>query len=158
MLSSNFKQIFESYPQVNRLFDGVFAINTIPKKLLKVKHFIVCNTDTDTGPGKHWFCILRSSRNTIECFDSLGITNEKKTFLFNLFKAKPFIREIKINVDRIQSLTSETCGEFVIFFLFERLHNQDMSYDELINECFSTNIDQNENSVTSFYKEMFENV
>ena len=73
MLSFNFQKIFQIYPEIYKLFDGVFAINTIPKKLPKVNHFIVCNTDTNTGPGKHWFCIFRASRNTIECFDSLGI-------------------------------------------------------------------------------------
>ena len=158
MLSFNFQKIFQIYPEIYKLFDGVFAINTIPKKLPKVNHFIVCNTDTNTGPGKHWFCIFRASRNTIECFDSLGINDEKRSFFLTLFKDKPPIKEIKINIDRVQSLTSETCGEFVIYFLFERLHNRDMLFDELLNECFSTNIEENENCVTSFNKEMFEDV
>lgn len=158
MLSIDFTTIFKTFPNINSLFDGVFAINTIPKKLMKVHHFIICNTDVDTGSGQHWFCILRTDKNTLECFDSLGIDEDKKVFLSTFYKQSRVVKEIKINIDRVQSLRSETCGEFVVLFIFERLHNRDLSFSDLLNECFTPNINSNESKVTNFFKEMFQNV
>ena len=158
MISSEFIEIFKQYPNLLKFFDGVYASNTLPQKPIKVNHFLICNTDLSTGPGKHWFCIVRTSKDTLECFDSLGIDQEKKTFLFHHYRNSQVIKEIKINVDGVQSLNSDTCGQFVVFFIFERLHNRDLSFDDLFNECFSSDIEANEQIIKTFFSEMFENV
>ena len=82
MISSDFIKVLTQYPNVLKFFDGLYASNTLPHKPLKVNHFLICNTDLASGPGKHWFCILRTSKNTLECFDSLGIDMRKKPFYF----------------------------------------------------------------------------
>lgn len=158
MISSDFIKVLTQYPNVLKFFDGIYATNTLPSKPMKVNHFLICNTDLASGPGKHWFCIIRTTKDILECFDSLGIDNEKKNFLFHHYKQTRAIKEVKINVDRVQSLNSDTCGQFVLFFIFERLHNRDLSFDDLFNECFSVNIEANEQIITKFFSEMFENV
>ena len=77
MQGSEFVEYFEKNPILKKQFKGVFAIDTLPKSL-KYRNFCICNTDKSSGNGFHWFCFLRSSKETIECFDSLGINKEKK--------------------------------------------------------------------------------
>ena len=70
---SNF---LDHFPMLKKHNIGIFAIDTLPKTL-KFRHFCICNTDVNNGNGIHWFCFLKNSKNTVECFDSLGINEEK---------------------------------------------------------------------------------
>jgi len=55
MLSTEIEDFFKSFPLMNKFFLGIFSINTL-KKSIPVNHGLICNTDTDLGPGIHWFC------------------------------------------------------------------------------------------------------
>ena len=41
---------------------------------------------------------------------------------------------------------------FVCFFIFERLHNLDFSFPELLNEIFVPDTEKNELTVSDFYE------
>ena len=41
---------------------GVFAINTLSKISLKNRQFCIVNTDFSSGPGIHWFAIIRTNK------------------------------------------------------------------------------------------------
>ena len=77
MQGSEFHQYFNSFPSIQKHFKGIFSIDTLPK-YLKLCHFLICNTDISTGTGLHWFVLIRNSKNGMECFDSLGISPDKK--------------------------------------------------------------------------------
>ena len=62
--------------------------------------------------------------------------------------------ELKINSTQVQASTSTTCGKFCLMFIIERLHNPDMSYDELLNEIFSDDCNENEKTVELFFNEI----
>ena len=152
MESSEFAIYFKKFPIVNKLFDGTFSIDTIPITL-KLHHFIICNTDLSSGLGKHWFCLLRRSRNEIECFDSLGITEEKKKVIIQAVKIRG-IQKLLINSSPVQLPTTDTCGKFCVMFVLERLHNFDMDFDELLNAIFSDDCSQNEQILANFFDDI----
>ena len=92
----------------------------------------------------------------MESFDSLGTDNEKKLFLTSSFNHKT-IKKIKFNVTQLQSSISDTCGFFVLYFIVNRYHNQDLNFTELLNEIFTQNIEHNETVVKNFAQEHFQN-
>ena len=83
MISSEFEEKLSHFPQVKKYFRGVFSSNNLPKFMPK-RSFIICNTDVSSGPGKHWYCVVKFNSDQLECFDSLGISEEKK----NIFSHK----------------------------------------------------------------------
>lgn len=135
------KVIFKKY------FGGIFAIDNLPKKIYD-KHFIIVNTDISEGPGKHWFTLVRL-KNTIEYFDSLGVDKQKQDFICSHFNITG-ISYVALNKTQLQPLTSSLCGEYVLFYLFERYHNLDLDFDELLNQIFSENFMQNDETVIKF--------
>ena len=153
MESSEFRSYFLHFPAIFKLFDGVFSFDKIPKKL-KLHHFVICNTDVSSGEGKHWFCLYKSKKNTIECFDSLGVESEtKKNNLLNICQFYS-ANELKINSTQVQASTSTTCGKFCLMFIIERLHNPDLTFDELLDFIFTDDCNENEKTVANFFDEI----
>lgn len=152
MLSSEIGNIFKSFPQINKLFLGCFSADTLPQ-LLRVNHFCIANTDHSTGLGKHWYIIFRPSNTTIEVFDSLGIDEHKKTFLESNLKIKN-VQKIVFNLTQFQLEISETCGNFAVYFIVNRLHNLDHSFKSLLEEIFDENKDKNEELVKKFFQDI----
>ena len=151
MQGHEFYDYFHKTPILKKNFKGVFAINTIPKNL-KYRHFCICNTDKNNGSGIHWFCFVRTSKETIECFDSLGVNDEKKQTLKSSCKFKG-IKEMIFNETQFQSDVSDTCGLFSIYFIVERMFNLDLSFEEILSDIFDPeNHLENENKVKEFYE------
>ena len=155
MISSKFYDYLNNFPHLLKFCGGIFAKDRIPNKI-KDGYFFICNTDSSDGPGIHWFCLIRLG-HSIECFDSLGIDKEKKEFLLSLpLFQQSFVRELELNTTQVQSSESSLCGEFTLFFIINRLHNQDLSFSILINEIFVYSQTSNETYVLNFCKEHFE--
>ena len=148
MFSNEFEKKLSHFPNLNKHFGGVYSSDTIPLRI-RQKSFIICNTDVQKGSGKHWYCILKSEANTLECFDSLGIDQAKKQFLKHSCHF-PSIKKIRFNLTAVQSSDSSSCGLFVLYFLIHRFHNKDMSYDDLLNEIFVESKSTNEEKVALF--------
>lgn len=147
MFSSEFEKYFES---VKQYFGGVFPFDKIPKRL-KQEHFIICNTGDSNSEGEHWFVLYRSDSYLIEVFDSLGINEEK----LNKLKELKFqhVRKLNFNVTPVQSNESNNCGEYCIYFVYQRLFNKDLDFNMLMNEIFSYNLTENAKMVESFINE-----
>lgn len=149
MQGSKLNEYFQSFPFLKKHYDGIFAINTLPKSI-KVRHFCICNTDESTGNGIHWFCFVRTTKSTIECFDSLGVCLEKKEKLqkYCNFRA---IREIEFNETSFQAKDTDTCGLFTVYFIIQRMHNFDLTFDDLLEQIFDPeNHEENEKIVSQF--------
>ena len=153
MLSNEFYEKLQNFPLLLSKFDGIFSSDTIPKKVKK-DHFAICNTDVSSGPGQHWYCYVKVDRQTIECFDSLGITEEKKIFLQRKLCFSG-ISKINFNVSSVQSSSSNSCGLFVLFFLIQRYYNRDISFDDLLNIIFVESTSENEKIVAEFCADHF---
>ena len=141
----------DHFPMLKKHNAGIFAINTLPKSL-KFRHFCFCNTDVHDGVGIHWFCLLRNSKDTIECFDSLGIDDKKLNVLKTVCKFRG-VKELEFNETQFQPNNSNECGLFTLYFLVERMHNLDLSFDELLEEIFdASDQDKNNFKVLEFAK------
>ena len=88
-------------------------------------------------------------RDTIEVFDSLGGDETKLNILKKYIQLRG-IKSIEYNESAFQKETTASCGLFVLYFLFERLFNLDLTFDELLEDIFENNIDENEKKVTEF--------
>ena len=143
-----------NFPEIRKHFQGVFSADNLPQKI-KNNSFIICNTDLRSGPGKHWYCVVKLTTTILECFDSLGIDNGKKMFIASQLRQKG-IGRIKFNVTQVQSSDSDTCGWFVLYFLIQRYHNRDLSFDELMNDIFVLSQTENEKLVNTFAIDHFQ--
>lgn len=152
MLSPEIVEFFKSFPELNRFFLGVFSIDTLPRKIA-LNHFLICNTDTSNGSGIHWFALFRSTKRNLECFDSLGVTNEKQEILRGINFVG--VKKLKFNESQIQPDDSILCGQYSIYFLFERLHNLDYKFHDLVNELFSNNLETNQKTIECFFEDFY---
>lgn len=148
MNGEDLKQFLISINSVSSYFKGIFSINTLPL-YLNNPSFVICNYDTDKKPGSHWFCLFRCSQNKVECFDSLGLNSERLKLISDNLKIK-YVTHITYNETQVQSKFTSTCGNFVLYFAIQRLHNLDLSFSELLNEIFDSDPIKNENTVKKF--------
>jgi len=153
MISSEFTVKLNNYPYLQNKLQGIYSADNLPKKI-KTGHFIICNTDISTGIGKHWYCLLKLNPSILECFDSLGINEEKKLFLRTTFNNSKILK-ITYNVTQVQSSHSDTCGYYVLYFVVNRFYNQDLSFSKLLNEIFVASELENEKLVSKFCIEHF---
>ena len=98
-------------------------------------------------PGSHWIAIIRSEKNTLEIFNSLGVEN-----LDNLTPHFKFPNnfELVYNEQKFQSNVSVKCGFFCIYFIVHRVLNFDMSFEHLIEDILNYDPNTNETLVTNF--------
>jgi hypothetical protein len=140
MLGKDIVEYFKLHDDVNYYFDGVYAINQIPRFLRK-RHFIIVNTSRNDEMGKHWFCVCHFN-DQLEVFDSLSTT---ATFIKAKLGKLRNLRTFDYNISAVQNETSVNCGLFVIYFGSCRALNPDLTLTELIQNIFS--VDKNENDV-----------
>lgn len=99
--------------------------------------------------GKHWICFLRSHKDYIELFDSLGVDDDKKALIKRYCKID--VKKLKFNESSFQDKNSDTCGKFVLYYAIERMHNLDLDFEEILEDLFDKNNDKNEEIVKKFY-------
>ena len=155
MQGFEFLNYFEKFPYLKKHYRGIFAIDTLPK-VLKYRQFMICNSDTSNGTGQHWFCYIKTEKSKVECFDSLGINDEKKLFLeSHKFRG---VKELHFNETQFQESETNTCGLFTIYFIIERMHNLDVPFLEILEELFDANdLKINENRVKIFCDQILNN-
>ena len=151
MQGTEFLEIFKHFKHFKELYAGCFSSDNLPKSI-KTNHFIVINTSPSNTEGAHWYCIYKPHQSKIEVFDSLGIDSTKKTFLINSVKFRG-IKEVEWNKTIFQSSSSMSCGKYVLYFLFQRLYNQDVHFKDLLDEIFVNDIERNEQKVEKFYSD-----
>jgi len=151
MLSTEFNDIFQTFPNFRDYYVGNFSADNLPKKL-KTFEFAIINTDISANKGLHWYAAFKSSK-TLEVFDSLGIDESKKLFLRNNLRL-PGIKEIIFNSTQFQKNDTNSCGKYVLYFLINRLHNIDHSFGEILEEIFVPDLDKNEKKVQDFYEDL----
>jgi hypothetical protein len=117
--------------------------------VLKLRQFCICNTDISTGGGLHWFVLLKTDKSTLEYFDSLGVSENKLNNLKRFSKFKT-ISIINYNETAFQKQDSDSCGLFVLYFLFKRMFNLDLTFEEILDDIFEINNNTNELNVSNF--------
>ena len=114
---------------------GLFHINEIPEKIDYHKFAIINDSN-------HWFVIHRNLLNEIEVFDSLGKNSSASGKVKNHFNSN-----FATNRTQLQSDNSALCGEFSIYYILQRFYNDDVSFNDFLNQFFSSNKKRNEERV-----------
>lgn len=105
---------------------GVFSSNTLPQIVSVYPSAYICNTDPSYLPGSHWIVFWIHSPNYAEFYDSLGKLPEHYDAAFGVFLQNNCASCVYNNV-QIQSRDSVTCGYHVLFYLWMKCYNYDMS-------------------------------
>ena len=127
-------------------FIGVFAQDKIPN-IDASFHFplsFVSNTHPSTKPGEHWVAFYYTSPDTLEFFDSYGLHPSIYGFIQS---------PSSINHTTLQSLDSNVCGQYCIYFLYHRSRGKTMSQ---IIGTFIKDQAWNDNSVARFVAKHFQ--
>ena len=100
-----------------RDFDGVFSVDNLPED----PHLLVCNTDPSDKPGRHWIAIyIENDRG--DFFDSFG---RRPNDDFERYMNR-HCSSWNFNDKQLQSIVSNFCGYYCIYFCILRSRGIDM--------------------------------
>ena len=128
MNSSQIHAILSRDPASARYFEGVFPSDKIPVAR-KFPCALVLNTDKHDEKGTHWLAVYIQDKETLEFFDSYGLPPE--TYGEDITRFVNQHRRIQWNKMTFQSLTSNVCGQYCIFFIVKRC--QGLCMNSIIN-------------------------
>ena len=134
---------------------GVFAADQLPVNLNFPCGFI-CNTDEYSKEGMHWCSFYFPNSTTVEYFDSHGKPINYFNDYFPLYVST--FPSIISNSKQLQSLHSNVCGMYCLYFLLHRLNG--VSYHNFVN-MFSNVYEYNDsfvyNNVSNVFVECIQN-
>ena len=104
-------------------FLGVYPANMIPASdsILQFPSCFIANIDPAFLPGTHWVAFYYETAKNLDFFDSSGHSPSYYSFAIHSNT------QINFNPFVIQSLTSDVCGEYCLFFLYFRSRNNSLS-------------------------------
>lgn len=111
---------------------------------IKKDKFVIANTDTRGGPGKHWVTFYFTDKGPDEFFDSLGKTPE----YYNVGFERVLRRDYLTNCDRLQDFGSDTCGMYCIYYVMCRYAG--MTLKDLVNVFSVSDLEMNDRFVRTF--------
>lgn len=117
MNSSQIHKILSRDPISSRHYAGVYPSDKIPI-IHKFPSAIVLNTGKHYERGTHWLAVYIQDKKTIEFFDSYGLPPE-----FYGEDISNFVRKyhyVQANKIPLQSLTSNVCGQYCLYFIVKR--------------------------------------
>ena len=118
MDESQLNAMIRKDPVMNRVTWGVFARNELPTITTLLPGAYVVNSRTRRTGGQHWFLIYveEEEGRPVEFYDSLG--KDPKDYDLNI--------ECIYNERRVQAENTETCGLYVLYFLYWRSRGVNM--------------------------------
>ena len=140
------KRALEPNKFTKKNFCGVFAADMLPKSLNTFPCGFVANTDPSTELGTHWVAFYFSSREKGEFFDSYGHPPEYYGESFKFYKPEIW------NKCKIQSSWSEVCGQYCIFYLYQK--SQGYSMSKIVN-MFTNDTNLNDCNVACYVRKHF---
>ena len=134
-----------------KTFCGVFPSNKLPTTIDKYPCGLVVNTDPSSEPGTHWVAFYFPSERKGEFFDSYGKPPEYYRNSFRDFLDK-HSSEWNFNSRTLQSIWSDVCGQYCLFYLCQRSRGHGLSK---IVHVFSSNTLSNDSKVSQFVRNHF---
>lgn len=131
------------------VFTGVYASDQL--KHCKSESFaIISNSENSSSPGLHWICMWKEkSSKCLEFWDSCGMDiSFYKGDIYDFLKS--FNLPIKRLVDRIQPLSSFSCGYFCVYFLLNR--SKGKTFDDIASSFNSQNLSKNNELVLTKFR------
>ena len=93
---------------------GEYPVRICSADNIEKDKFVIANTDSKDGPGKHWVAFFFTDSGPDEFFDSLGKPAEFYDFEEELHK--PYLT----NCNRLQEFGSNACGYYCVYFVMCR--------------------------------------
>ena len=112
---------------------------------------LVVNTDPSDEPGTHWVAFYFPSKGKGEFFDSYGHPPDYYNSSFKNFLER-HSREWSFNNRKLQSVWSDVCGQYCIFYLIHRAPEKSM---KKIVQLFGNDTVLNDSKVAWFVKTHF---
>jgi hypothetical protein len=102
---------------------GTYSSDNCPK--LSPNQAVIFNNKPRGFLGEHWLCYYKDDHGTLNYFDSYGIPIEvaaKNGLIFHdVIEYLATEKAVKYSNVRLQSLLTQTCGQFCIYFLLQTL-------------------------------------
>lgn len=131
--------------QRNGIFKGVFACDTLPKKM-KLPALYVVNLSPISEAGSHWIGIYIDTRRNSYYFDSFGMPPKNRFILAFLRKNA---KKVHYNHKQLQHITSSKCGQYCSVLSVSILRFQTIEY---FLRKFSGNLFINEIVIDRMYR------
>ena len=131
-------------------FEGVYAADTLPRRLHKKPALLICNTDPISKPGTHWVAFFIGENGEGEFWDSYGfppIIKQHRQFLDRLCKKWTY------NHTSLQAIDSIVCGEYCVLYLVHRAHG--FTLRRFVNLFFNADTKKNDQLVKTLFHKMF---
>ena len=142
MDSNEIKDLMMKDKKIKKNFKGVYPIDLIPQNL-DYPSLIVVNLDSSEKKGSHWIVLHYISNHIVEHFEYINNILFKQNLTY------------KYNNKRLQSLYSNTCGLFCLFYSYYSSRNEDMVR---ILRRFGNTYKENEFIVMKFYNDYINQV
>ena len=128
-------------------FIGVFALDKLPKKKIKLPASLIINNDISSKKGDHWLSLVITKHQAFY-FDSFGLPIIDKQILSFLSRQK--IKKVTYSTKCIQSITSNKCGLFCILFI--KVVKCKKMYEFYLEMFCETNLAINDQLVVNYLK------
>lgn len=140
--------VLKKKPATKNVYKGVYAADTLPKRV-EYPSFYIANTQPQDHSGEHWVAFFFSRDKSVECFDSLGqrpwrpwhdafVKRNARRFIYTPF--------------RLQSLTSDVCGQYCIVYGLNRIRG--ISLPAFLKRFSRKNQRRNDALVTQLFTRM----
>ena len=131
--------------QLKELLRG-YPVTICASDQLKLQkgRFVISNTDTREGPGKHWVTFYFPHQGPYEFFDSLGNRPRRYGVNFETVLQKPYL----MNCDRLQPPYSNACGLYCVYYIINRYNG--MNLTKIVNPFNVNALELNDTIVGTF--------
>lgn len=130
---------------------GVYALDRLPVRQKELPYGLIANTETHDKRGKHWIAMYFSKEGG-EFFDSYGHKPEYFSYVFSSYLSRN-TTVVNYNKIRIQSYSTDVCGEYCLLYLLYRCRNLRMN-DFM--QLFEKNLDlENDSFVRQYINDSF---
>ena len=133
------------------VFQGVHPTDKLPTSVSSYPALFIANVDTSDKPGSHWIAFYFTKDREGEFFDSYGLPPNKYSRTFTNFLNKNS-NSWKFNSKTLQSINSNVCGHYCLYFALFR--SRQVSMSTIVNR-FSSNKSGNDFLVKRFIDKRF---
>lgn len=117
--------VLQADPLTRSQFQGVFPSDSLPNQIQRYPAAFVANVDPQGEPGSHWCAFYFTQDQKGEFFDSYGLKPDDYSQAFQDFITKNSVDWI-YNQRDLQSLDSNVCGHYCLYYLLNRCRNISM--------------------------------
>lgn len=139
--TEDLRKILDADSRLKNLNIQICAFDRIPYDM-KTNSAVIMNNQDHTQRGQHWLTLFKREEGIYEFWDSFGLPPSA----YDLLKKHAFLRRAKIiyHTKLIQSIFSNFCGLYSIFYLKKRFRGYDM---DAIVSMFGSNVKINDSII-----------